>query len=175
MPVPANWDRPFRRTTTEERRNGREAILGAIAQATRVSLTQRRGPMKRFAGSMVLMAALLTSSAGCSGCNPRTTAGPPVGGRVGGPADMVQRVGAFSSNFYQDQFRGGAPAVVSIAGDGDTDLDLFIYDASGRLVVYAIGPTDRETVSWTPPATGFYRVEVRNLGGVWNEFRLRTN
>ncbi len=78
---------------------------------------------------------------------------------------------------YFERFYGGETATVSIAGDGDTDLDLFIYDMNGRLVAQGIGLTDRETVSWYVPGnrTQTYRIVVRNLGGVWNRYTLRTN
>jgi hypothetical protein len=96
-------------------------------------------------------------------------------GRIQGPGRDVRRCEAYSSVTYYDTFRGGELAVVSIAGDGDTDLDLFVYDQFGNLVVQGIGLTDRETVSWTPFATGTYRIVVRNLGGVWNRYSLSTN
>lgn len=96
-------------------------------------------------------------------------------GRFAGPAFDNKRVEAYSSVTYREVFRGGELAIVSIAGDGDTDLDLFVYDAFGNLVAQGIGLTDRETVSWVPPSTGTYRIVVRNLGGVWNRYNLRMN
>lgn len=96
-------------------------------------------------------------------------------GRIPGPGVDTRRCEAYSSVTYYDTFRGGELAVVSIVGDGDTDLDLFVYDNAGNLIVRGIGLTDRETVRWTPPATGTYRIVVRNLGGVWNRYSLATN
>ena len=47
----------------------------------------------------------------------------------------------------------------------------------GRLIGQGIGLTDRETVTWYVPGNQIqtYRIVVRNLGGVWNRFTMRTN
>jgi hypothetical protein len=91
-----------------------------------------------------------------------------------GPGYAVRRVNANSTMIFNDTFRGGERAVVSIVGDGTTDLDLYIYDNNGRLVARAIGLTDRETITFFPSFTSNYRIEVRNLGNVWNEFVIVT-
>jgi hypothetical protein len=104
-----------------------------------------------------------------------TVGGVALAGRVPTPGFDVARAQARSTVTYHETFRGGEVAVVSIVGDGDTDLDLFVYDEFNNLVAFANGLSDRETVSFTPRWTGRFRIEVRNLGGVWNEFTLRTN
>lgn len=91
-----------------------------------------------------------------------------------GPGYAVRRVNANSTMIFNETFRGGEQAVVSIVGDGTTDLDLYIYDNNGRLVDRAIGLTDRETITFFPSFTSNYRIEVRNLGSVWNEFSIVT-
>ena len=95
-------------------------------------------------------------------------------GPVPGPGSAVRRVNANSTMVFNETFRGGELAVVSIAGDGTTDLDLYIYDNNGNLIGRAVGLTDRETISFFPSFTGNYRIEVRNLGNVWNEFAIVT-
>src|SRR5262245_19088166 len=102
-------------------------------------------------------------------------AGAEEAGRIPGPGFDNRRSEAYSSVTYDDTFRGGQMAVVSIVGDGDTDLDLFVYGRFGNLMVQGIGLTDRETVRWFPSRTGTYRIVVRNLGGVWNRYVLTTN
>jgi hypothetical protein len=96
-------------------------------------------------------------------------------GRAPGPGHDVARVRAFSSVTYTETFRGGEQAIVSIRGDGTTDLDIFVYDEFGNLVAQGIGPTDRETVTWRPIWTGRFRIVIRNLGSVYNDYVLRTN
>ncbi len=72
-------------------------------------------------------------------------------------------------------FQGGEAAAVAVIGRGNTDLDLFIYDESGRLVAEDTGLTDDCRTSRTPPRTGRYTIKVKNLGRVPNEFLLFTN
>jgi hypothetical protein len=98
-------------------------------------------------------------------------------GRAPSPGVDTKRCEAYGSVTYFERFYGGELATVSIVGDGDTDLDIFVYDAQGRLVAQGIGPTDIETVSWFVPGNQIqtYRIVVRNLGGVWNRYTMRTN
>jgi hypothetical protein len=58
---------------------------------------------------------------------------------------------------------------ISIVGDGDTDLDLFVFDSSGRLIKKADGPSDREGVLILAPR-GNLTIVVQNLGIVYNDF-----
>ena len=68
-----------------------------------------------------------------------------------------------------------APLVdVEIVGDGDTDLDFYIYDSTGELVFF-----DEELSDWTnltveQPANECreYDLEVINYGDVYNRFRV---
>src|SRR5437773_530020 len=93
-------------------------------------------------------------------------------GRVGGPGSDVFTVQGYQSVSYNITFEGGKVAEVAIVGDGRTDLDLFVYDASGKLIRQGIGPIDIESLSWVPPSTQTYRVVVVNLGGSANRYAL---
>src|SRR4051794_15704194 len=46
---------------------------------------------------------------------------------------------------------------VTIAGDGNTDLDLCIFDVNGKLVARAIDLTDGEAITFLPSLTSTYR------------------
>jgi hypothetical protein len=59
-------------------------------------------------------------------------------------------------------FVGGFKAAVLIKGDGDTDLDLYVYDQNGNLIAFSEGPTDREAVTFTPRWTGKFKIKVVN-------------
>jgi hypothetical protein len=56
----------------------------------------------------------------------------------------------------------GHLAEVVVIGDGDTDLDLYVYDRAGRLVGYDDDPTDRCYVRFHPSTTGSYTIKVVN-------------
>ncbi len=93
-------------------------------------------------------------------------------GPIGGPRYDTARCLAYSSRVYDIAFRGNELATVTITGDGDTDLDLYVYDMNNVCVARGIGLTDHETVTFVPPANGLYRIEVRNLGNVWNQYTI---
>ena len=76
---------------------------------------------------------------------------------------------------YRVTFRGGSFAEVSLVGDGDTDLDLYVYDEYGNSVCSDSGWSDRAYCSWRPRWTGVFSIEVRNLGSVYNRYRFATN
>lgn len=71
--------------------------------------------------------------------------------------------------------RGGELAEVAISGDGDTDLDLFVYDEYGNLICSSQSWSDDEYCSWIPRRTGEFRIVVRNHGNVWNRYLMYIN
>jgi hypothetical protein len=97
-------------------------------------------------------------------------------GAVGGPKGATHTVEATAVDHFRNiMFQGGQPAAVAISGDGDTDLDLYVYDENNLLICRADGATDDEICRWTPRWTGVFRIEVRNLGNVYNRYRILTN
>jgi hypothetical protein len=96
-------------------------------------------------------------------------------GAVGGAREGMYRVERYSTNTHRISFRAGEPAAVYINGDDDTDLDLYVYDENGNLIDSDIGYTDEGLVEWRPRWTGEFRIEVRNLGGIWNGYYFATN
>lgn len=96
-------------------------------------------------------------------------------GRTAGPGSTTDIVSAHSTDTYTIRFRGGEPARVVVQGDGDTDLDCFVYDENGYRIDSDLNYIDRCTLSWQPAWTGPFRIEIRNLGGVWNRYTLVTN
>lgn len=85
------------------------------------------------------------------------------------------RVAARRTDMYDITFRGGESAIVYIEGDGDTDLDLYVYDENGNLICDDTDYTDRLLCSWNPRWTGPFRIKVENHGNIWNEYGLVTN
>jgi len=96
-------------------------------------------------------------------------------GAVGGPYTIMRRVEKYSRNSYTADFKASQLAEVVVIGDGDTDLDLFIFDHNGNLISSDTDYTDRCYVSWRPLFTGEFTIVIENLGAVYNEFILITN
>lgn len=96
-------------------------------------------------------------------------------GATGGGIQTTRTVDAFTTNSYTIHFLGGRLAEVVVIGDGDTDLDVYVYDENGHLIAQDLGMTDNCYVSWTPRWSGTFTVKVRNRGGVYNRFLLLTN
>jgi hypothetical protein len=93
------------------------------------------------------------------------------------PTSVIHRdrVEARGSDRYTMTFEGGEVAFVTVSGDGDTDLDLFVYDESGHLVASDIDPGDDCVAVFTPRWTGRFTIVIRNHGPVYNRYVLMTN
>jgi hypothetical protein len=100
---------------------------------------------------------------------------PALAGAVGGPKYGRYRVGAHSSRTFTVSFYGGETGRVAVSGDGDTDLDLYVYDALGNLIAADEDETDDCVVSWVPRWTGSFTIKVVNRGDVYNDFVIATN
>ncbi len=96
-------------------------------------------------------------------------------GAVGGPYYLLRSVNRKSTNEYIVGFRANELAEVAISGDGDTDLDLFVFDTNGNLIASDNNYSDQCYVSWVPRFTGEYIIVVKNYGPVYNDFYLITN
>jgi len=95
-------------------------------------------------------------------------------GAVGGPGTMRTVVRSRSVDNFRVTFRGGEPARVYARGDGDSDLDLFVYDENGNRVCADTDSNDEMLCAFTPSWTGSFTIRVRNLG-VANEYVIRHN
>lgn len=94
---------------------------------------------------------------------------------TGGEKENATSVAAYGTDRYESVFFGGEVAIVTVVGDGDTDLDLFVYDDNGSLIISDEGSTDVAGVSFVPSFTRRYTVLVKNLGSVYNAYTVRTN
>lgn len=100
---------------------------------------------------------------------------PDVRGSEGGPKRANTDVKAFGTDVITLRFKGGENAVVTISGDGDTDLDLLVYDENGNLVASDTGGSDNCRVRFYPKKSGAFKIKVKNLGNVYNHYQLSTN
>lgn len=84
-------------------------------------------------------------------------------------------VNASTTDTYTIRFRGGERACVVVSGDGDTDLDVYVYDENGNLVGSDTDYGDDCVVVWNPRWTGPFTIKVKNLGRVYNRYSLAVN
>lgn len=96
-------------------------------------------------------------------------------GAVGGAKRGVTRVNALATDVYTISFRAGEAAVIVISGDGDTDLDLYVYDELSNLIAADDDGSDDCIVRFTPKWTGPFTVRVKNRGIVYNRYVIATN
>ena len=99
----------------------------------------------------------------------------PSRGAVGGPKRAVHQVRAKSTDTFTVKFFSNERATVVVSGDGDTDLDLYIYDEIGNLIAKDDDYSDDCIVNWFPKWTGQYEIRVVNRGNVYNEYVIATN
>jgi hypothetical protein len=96
-------------------------------------------------------------------------------GAVGGPKRGQFSVRARSTDQFTIAFTAGRLAEIALSGDGDTDLDLYVYDSNNNLIASSEDYTDDCYVSWVPRWTGTFIIKVVNRGGVYNRYVLATN
>ncbi|MCW5908319.1 MAG: hypothetical protein KIS94_10690 [Chitinophagales bacterium] len=96
-------------------------------------------------------------------------------GRVYGPAYATRKV--YGNSTYTDYllFKAGELAEVAVIGDGDTDLDLYVYDENGNFIGSDTRSGDNCYVSWTPKWQGSFKIVVKNYGSVYNNYVLMSN
>ncbi|GAB1415270.1 hypothetical protein MASR2M117_06760 [Paludibacter sp.] len=99
----------------------------------------------------------------------------PTRGAVGGPKEGYYKVAAGGSDIFTVKFWANERATVAVSGDGDTDLDLYVYDESGNLIVKDDDYSDDCIVNWTPKWTGQFTIKVVNCGNVYNRYAIVTN
>ena len=93
-----------------------------------------------------------------------------------GATQTTTRVQAYGTDRWDPiTFYAGQLALISVTGDGATDLDLYVYDAAGNLVAKDDDELDFCYVAFTPRVTQPYTIRVVNRGSVYNEYTLRTN
>ena len=161
-----------------------EMVAGAGAQdKARTKTTEGKGVAgaDKEAKPDLSTAALLDEARGLAGQNAALLAAiDRVGaseskGRANGPGQVSERVLAGDYDLYTVRFNGGEEAAVLVVGDGDTDLDLYVYDENDNLVCDDTDSTDTMLCQWTPAWTGNFTVKIKNLGSVYNAYEMVTN
>lgn len=96
-------------------------------------------------------------------------------GAIGGPKYGEYKVAAYGSDKFTIKFWANERATVAVSGDGDTDLDLYVYDENGNLIASDDDYSDDCVVNWTPKWTGQFIIKVVNRGNVYNRYAIGTN
>lgn len=97
-------------------------------------------------------------------------AGPVMKGTVYGPYRMDDVVRPKTADIYRFKFTGGELATVYVSGDGDTDLDLYVYDENNNLVCSDVDYGDECLCMWVPRWTGTYTIQILNRGYLSNRY-----
>lgn len=92
--------------------------------------------------------------------------------KIGQSLDFYYNVKANTTVTWEYTFRANTEAKVTVNGDGDTDIDVFIYDENGNLITKDDDTTDYCICRWTPKWTGKFTIKVKNLGNVYNRCHL---
>ena len=95
-------------------------------------------------------------------------------GAENGPGRRTTVVSRGTSDVYRVTFKANERAGVVVSGDGDSDLDLFVYDENGGEICRDDDRTDDIVCVWTPKWTGTFTIKVKNLG-MPNQYTLVHN
>jgi len=98
-----------------------------------------------------------------------------VRGSTEGDGYHHDRIEARDTDIYRMDFRGDRSARVRVSGDGDTDLDLYVFDENDNLICSDEDSSDYCVCEWSPRWTGTFRIVIKNLGHVYNRYRLSWN
>lgn len=96
-------------------------------------------------------------------------------GNINGPSRDYAAVNGNSYIDYTASFVANQLAEVLVSGDGDTDLDLYVYDSNGNPIASDTDYSDDCYVRWVPAWTGRYTIRIVNRGPVYNRFVILTN
>jgi hypothetical protein len=96
-------------------------------------------------------------------------------GAVGGPKSAVDIIGVGNTHTYPLNLRGGERTDIALFGDASSDLDIYVFDSYGNLIVGDEGNTDIARLWVVPTVTGAFTVVVKNCGPRANRYELYSN
>lgn len=92
----------------------------------------------------------------------------PVGGRL----DHVDIINAEDTDTYHVDLRADETTIIKLGGNGNTDLDLYLYDENWNLIAKSDSYNDVEDVSVDPKWTGLFYIRIINRGVYPNRYLL---
>jgi hypothetical protein len=97
-------------------------------------------------------------------------------GVIDGPLYSIIKIKSGGNDTYKSlPFEGGKYAEIYIEGNGNSDLNLFVYDDQNRLVCSDTDASDIAYCGWRPVSSAPFSVTVKNKGGSSNQYSLITN
>lgn len=96
-------------------------------------------------------------------------------GAVGKEKYSLDMISAYTTDTYKIAFKENKKATVKVTGVGLTDLDLYIYDNNGNLIISDTKNSDDCECSWIPKWTGEFTIRIKNQGGIYNLYYMQTN
>jgi len=92
---------------------------------------------------------------------------------VGGTINQYEVAKPRSIDTFHVRLYGGETTRIRVNGDGDTELNLYVYDGNGNLVKCDLsGSGDDREVLVTPRWTGLFTIKIVNRGYSSNCYRL---
>ena len=133
------------------------------------------GPLDLDPAQLLQDAAAMPGGADLSATIQRLTASPRPRGAVGGPIYQYVEIEARTTRWFTAAFRGREYARIDVMGDGDTDLDCWVYDENGNLIDSDTDTTDWCILEFVPQWTGNFTLKITNFGYVWNGAIILSN
>ncbi len=81
-------------------------------------------------------------------------------------------VSANAVRYHTYRMAAGETVRIELSGDGDTDLDMYVYSSDGVLIDKRESFSDSEVSYITANRAGTITIKVVNRGGVYNEYDL---
>ena len=136
--------------------------------------------MKNFAALFLTVATLLVGTASntwgqkpqilnAMEMNDSISIGKPTEERSG---DVRFTVSAYEVRYHTYRMTAGERITIQLVGDGDTDLDMYVYSAEGILIDSRESFSDVETSYITAYRSGTITIKVVNRGGVYNNYDI---
>lgn len=97
------------------------------------------------------------------------------GATLGPKGPVFHNVPADARHTWRITFNAGEAAMARVRGDGDTDLDCYVYDGMERIVALDDDFTDYCVLNWVPSKQQQYRIVIVNRGDVYNRYAFWTN
>ena len=96
-------------------------------------------------------------------------------GPAGGPKSATDIISGGGTDTYRINLYGGERTNIALFGNAASDLDLYVFDSYGNLIVCDEGYTDIARLWVLPRVTSAFTIEVRNRGNRANRYELYIN